>query len=120
MLVDDENDVVAMLKTGLEKHGLEVDAFTSPSVALSAYSADRHELLIIDIRMQEMSGIQLFREIRSIDANAKVLFLTAFEVQEKEWHLVLPNTDVQGFIKKPVLLAELIDAVERIKSTSMH
>ena len=117
LLVDDEEDVVSVIKKGLEIHGFEVDAFTSPLEALSRFRAGDHDLLILDIRMPGMTGIQLFREIRNLDANVKVLFLTAFEIQEKEWQMVLPHTDANGFIRKPVRIEHLINTIAQIKSS---
>jgi DNA-binding response OmpR family regulator len=119
LLVDDEEDIVSIIKKGLEAHGLEVDGFTSPFEALSSFKAGAHDLLILDIRMPGMTGIQLFREIRNLDADVKVLFLTAFEIQEKEWQMVLPNTDANGFIKKPVRIEYLVNTIVRLKSSPL-
>lgn len=117
MIVDDEKDIVITLKEGLEKSGFEVDAFTSPSEALAAYNVEIHKVLIIDVRMPGLSGIQLFKKIRHIDPKSKVLFLTAFEIQEKEWHIVLPNIEVHGFIKKPVRIKDLVSAIAHAKAS---
>jgi DNA-binding NtrC family response regulator len=117
LLVDDEEDIVTTLKRGLEKHGFEVDGFTSPLDALAAFNPAIHDILILDIRMPEMTGIQLFKEITSINQNVKVLFLTAFEILEKEWHIVLPSTEVHGFIKKPVEMEYLVGAISGAKSS---
>jgi DNA-binding NtrC family response regulator len=120
LLVDDEKDIVNVLKKGLEQNGFEVDAFTDPREALSAFKAGVHDLLIFDIRMPGMTGIQLYKEIKDIDENVRVLFLTAFEIQEKEWHLVLPHTEATGFIKKPVTIQYLVNAIKRAKTQATH
>jgi len=119
LLVDDEEDIVSVMRRGLERQGLEVDAFTSPSEALASFTTDVYDLLILDIRMPGMTGIQLLREIKNIEPNVKVLFLTAFEIQEKEWHMVLPHTNVNGFIKKPVSIEYLINAINQFKSSQL-
>lgn len=110
-LVDDEIDIVTSLKIGLEKNGIDVVAYSDPKEALAKYKAGDYDILILDIRMPRISGIQLLREIRKTDEKVKVLFLTAFEIQEKEWNIILPNTVVHGFINKPVSIENLIDAI---------
>ncbi len=119
LLVDDERDIVYVIKMGLEQNGFEVDAYTDPIGALASFKPSLYDLLILDIRMPGMTGIQLFKEIRTMDANAKVLFLTAFEIQEKEWHMVLPSTKVNGFIKKPVTIYSIINAISQVKASEV-
>jgi len=120
LLVEDEIDILNVIKRGLENHGFKVDAFTDPSRALAGVWAGMHDLLILDIRMPGMSGIQLFKEIKNIGPSVKALFLTAFEVHEKEWHMVLPHSEVNGFIKKPVHIEHLVNAIDQIKASQAH
>jgi DNA-binding response OmpR family regulator len=120
LLVDDEKDIVFVIKKGLERHGLEVDGYTDPAEALAKFVPGLHDLLILDIRMPGMSGIQLFRSIRAKDEKIRVLFLTAFEIEEHEWRLVLPSVDVNGFIKKPIRLEELVNVISQIKMAQMQ
>jgi two-component system catabolic regulation response regulator CreB len=116
LLVDDEKDIVTVIKKGLEKHGFEVDGCTSPMEALTKFKIGVHDLLILDIRMPGMSGIQLFRKIKEMDEKIRVLFLTAFEIEEDEWRLVLPNVDANGFVKKPARLEDLVSTIYQIKT----
>jgi CheY-like chemotaxis protein len=66
--------------------------------------------------MPGMSGIQLFRKIKEMDEKIRVLFLTAFEIEEDEWRLVLPNVDANGFVKKPARLEDLVSTIYQIKT----
>jgi CheY-like chemotaxis protein len=120
LLVDDEKDIVTVVKKGLEKRGLEVDVYTDPLEALSRFTARLYDLLILDIRMPGMSGIQLLKRLRAIDEKIRVLFLTAFEIEENEWYLVLPGVDVNGFIKKPVRLEDLFNTISKIKTAQLQ
>jgi CheY-like chemotaxis protein len=61
LLVDDEKDIVTVIKKGLEKRGLEVDIYTDPLEALSKFTPQLYDLLILDSRMPGMSGIQLLK-----------------------------------------------------------
>ena len=114
LLVDDEEGIVYVLKRGLEQAGFEVDAYSDPAEALTNFRAGKYDLLLLDMRMPGMTGVQLFRKIRTIDETVKVLFLTAFEILDKEWQMVLPHTEANGFIKKPIRLEDLVDAIKRI------
>ena len=106
-LVDDEPDIANSLKTGLERKGFNVDVFTDPTEALAKYKPHAYDLLLIDIRMPKLNGFELVREIRKVDSDSEVWFLTAFEVYYEEFKKMFPNLDVKSFIRKPVSLNEL-------------
>ncbi len=108
LLVDDEPDVAATYKMGLERDGLVVDAFTDPIAALDQFKHDYYAMLITDIRMPDMNGFELYRQIRKKDDKIKVAFMTAFEIYENEFSKVFKNTEVKLFFKKPVTLSELV------------
>jgi two-component system, OmpR family, response regulator ChvI len=80
LLVDDEPDVTLALKQGLEENGFSVDAFNDPRVALSKFKPAFYDLLLLDIKMADLNGVQLYQEVKKKDKNAKVCFITAYEV----------------------------------------
>lgn len=51
LIVEDEPDIAQILKSGLERVGYQVDAFTDPREALSQFKADYYDLFLLDIRM---------------------------------------------------------------------
>jgi len=77
LLVDDEPDVLFSVQLGLESGGFIVDSYQDPRKALSEYRPGRYDLLIIDIKMPFINGIELCWRIRKIDPGAKICFLTA-------------------------------------------
>ena len=77
LLVDDEPDVLFSVQLGLESGGFIVDSYQDPRKALSEYRPGRYDLLIIDIKMPFINGIELCWRIRKIDPAAKICFLTA-------------------------------------------
>jgi CheY-like chemotaxis protein len=123
LLVDDELDIITVFTQALEDNGFEVDAFNDPIQALSGFKSGSYDLALIDYKMPNMNGFELYREIRKIDERVKVCFITAFEVYheelKKKFHSNLNTSpqhkqevDVKCFIQKPIDIDEL---VKRIK-----
>jgi DNA-binding response OmpR family regulator len=115
LIVDDEPDITLTLGKGLEQGGYEVDIFNDPLVALSNFTPDTYQLLILDIKMPNMTGFELYRKIKDIDSKAKVCFITAFETYyEKFRQEFFPLEEIKGFIRKPVEIEDLIKFVDQV------
>ena len=117
MVVDDEADVISMLEIVLEDNGFEVDTFVDPIVALKSYRTDVYDLLILDIKMPRMDGFELYDEIKKIDDNAKVCFLTASEMYYKSSRAEkYCSLDKDLFIQKPIANEDLVEEINKIIS----
>lgn len=114
MIVDDEVDILAVYQKGLNRNGFGVDRFSNPEKALSGFKPDAYDLIISDIRMPKMNGFELCREIRKKDEKVKIYFMTAFEINLAEFEKVLPSIKVDGFIKKPLRIADLCSLVQSV------
>ena len=123
LLVDDEVDITTVFTLALADNGFEVDAFNDPIQALSGFRSGSYDLALIDYKMPNMNGFELYREIRKIDERVKVCFITAFEVYHEELKKKFQSNldtspqykqkiDVKCFIQKPIDIDEL---VRRIK-----
>jgi len=113
LLVDDEPDVTLALKQGLEENGFSVDAFNDPRVALSKFKAAYYDLLLLDIKMADLNGVQLYQEVKKKDSSAKVCFITAYEVYYEILKKDFPTLNVGCFIKKPVETEELVKKIRK-------
>jgi DNA-binding response OmpR family regulator len=115
MVVDDETDVLSVVGIVLKENGFEVDTFEDPIVALKSYRAGVYDLLILDIKMPEMDGFELYDQIKKIDDNAKICFLTASEMyygnSRKEKYSSL---DKDLFIQKPIANEDLVEEINKI------
>ena len=117
LVVDDEPDVNLTLKVSLEDKGFKVDAFDDPLLALENFKAGVYGLLILDIKMPEMNGFELYREIKKVDNKVKVCFLTAlnelhdYEAYRKEF---FPKVGERYFIQKPIENEEMVKRVNQM------
>jgi two-component system, cell cycle sensor histidine kinase and response regulator CckA len=113
LVVDDDPDTVLALNVGLLDYGFLVDAFTNPEEALQKFksNAESYCLVLLDIKMPALSGIQLARKVKEANPNVKVLVLTALKVRNNELSDVPSSTNVDGFIQKPVGIKELTDKI---------
>jgi DNA-binding response OmpR family regulator len=64
LLVDDEPDIVYLVTIGLERKGLAVDCYSDPVLALQNFKTGLYQLLVLDIKMPQMDGIELFNRMK--------------------------------------------------------
>ncbi|MFL6361758.1 MAG: response regulator [Nitrososphaeraceae archaeon] len=118
MIVDDEHDIARLFAVSLERSGFVVDVFNDPLSALSDYKAGLYDLLLLDIRMPSMSGLELYQKIKNIDDKAKVCFITAYEESQNDLKKLFPNLEeVDCFVRKPI---EMHNLVKIVKSRVKH
>jgi DNA-binding response OmpR family regulator len=121
LIVDDEQDIAFTLHTALQESGFEVVSFSDPLLALQRFKPRYYDLMILDIRMPDMNGFELYRQIRRKDKEVKVCFLTAVrEFREYEQYKgeVYPKLGERYFLAKPVSNDELIRKVNEILTTN--
>ena len=112
MVVDDESDLTEFYKISLEYYGFVVDTFNEPKEALSSFKSNYYDLVILDIKMPDMDGFELYREIKLIDPTVKACFLTASELYHEEYRDKEYSTlNRELFIRKPVENEELIKKI---------
>lgn len=121
LLVDDESDVTIVLTFALEDYGFEVESYNNPLVALSNFKPNYYDLAILDIKMPEMNGFELLREIRKEDENLRICFLTALtELRDhmSDINELNPEFVKDGIIRKPISNRDLLNDINRILSSS--
>ena len=115
LLVDDEPDVISVFKMILEMSGFEVDAYDNPLSALDNFKPNSYGLLLLDIRMPQMTGFELYKKLKTIDDKVKVCFITAFEDYREEFKESFPELDeAKYFIRKPKAVEDLVNHVSAI------
>jgi len=118
LLVEDEDDITTVLNMVLEEGGYEVDSFSDPVLALKNFRTSSYDLVILDIKMPEMDGFELRRQIKKIDNAVKVCFLTASELYYEEFRKELGlgelTLDKDRFLRKPIPNGDLIKEINMI------
>ena len=112
LLAEDDNDMRRFLAKALEKAGYEVTAFDNGSSAYERLREEPFSLLLTDIVMPEMDGIELARRATELDPDLKVMFITGFAA-------VALNPDSKApkdarILSKPFHLRELVEEVGKM------
>ena len=113
LIVDDEPDINLLFKMILEENSeFMVHSFTDPLLALKNFKPNLYDLILVDIKMPEMDGLDFYREIRKIDKNVRLCFVTAsekyYEPFRKEIYDILGEN---CFIQKPIANEDLLKVV---------
>jgi len=125
LLVDDEPDILSTFKTFLlaAHEGYNVDAFTESQKALQQFAQANpsyYDLVVMDIRMPGLNGLQLYYRLKAMNPTIKVLFVSALDAAQ-EMMSILPGVKLDDVVQKPVsqeqLLYKVKTALVRWKST---
>lgn len=112
LLIDDDLSCLRSLSYILESFGHKCDNFTNPLEAIESYKIKKHDLIITDVIMEQMSGIGLLKEIHSINSNSKVIILTAYNEED-----IISNTfdnKAFAFFTKPLDFNRFMDIISEI------
>lgn len=83
LIVDDEEEIVFTLKKHIELEGYTVDAAYSGIEALNKVKNEKYHIVLTDIVMPEMDGVELLKEIKRYDALAQVIMMTGYSTMDK-------------------------------------
>jgi DNA-binding response OmpR family regulator len=117
LLVDDESDITAALNMALVDYGFEVDSYNDPLAALSNFKPSYYDLVILDVKMPEMNGIELYRELEKIHSQIKVCFITA--AGETYYELLTEEAEEycrihkDMFLQKPFSNKKLVEEIKK-------
>jgi len=82
--VDDEPDITISISAVLESNDLEVTSYNDPVLALSSFKPHHYDLVVLDIKMPKIDGFEFYNEIKKIDNQTKVCFITATDKNNYE------------------------------------
>lgn len=120
LIVEDEPDLIYTYKIMLQDEGYNVDTFTDPYAALKRFAEidpSYYRLVLLDIRMPRLNGLQLYYRIKAINHNIKIIFVTALDAAD-ELISILPDITLDFVIKKPADRALIASTVKRAITSS--
>jgi len=111
LIVDDEEDVREFAANFFRKRKIETRTAGSGEEAVDKVKAERPDLVLLDIRMGGMSGIQTLEAIKKIDASIKAIMVTGTRPEENESYNTCLELGACGYVHKPLKLEELEQVV---------
>lgn len=105
LIVDDESDIREFAGSFFRKRGIMVLTASGGRQALQIIAEENPDLVLMDVRMEEMTGIEALRELRKTDKDTKVIMVTG--VEEEEIIKEANTLGVLSYIHKPLILEEL-------------
>ena len=112
LVVDDDRDVCEYLEDFLSHEGYQVHSLTDPTKAIDELKQADYHLLILDLMMPKLGGIDLLEQIRKVDDDLAVIILTGYPSLETATASI--QHEVSAYIKKPFSSDEFRDVIQRI------
>src|SRR5207247_1831028 len=112
LIVDDEAAILRLLKEALTQWGYQVTGATSAAEALQALRGDMFDAVITDIRMPDMNGLELLKEIKRHDESVEVVVMTGYPTIASAVEAL--KVGAFDYLSKPLLLDELRHLMARM------
>src|SRR5215208_2406375 len=123
LIVDDEPDTLFTYEWFLSEEGYNVEGFTDPQEALKRFvqleASSYYQLVLLDIRMPRLNGLQLFNTIKAISPDTKIMFCSALDIA-KELVSILHDVNYDFIIREPVEREYFINKINSALNNSNH
>ncbi len=113
MLIDDDRECLESLGDCLEIEGYETLQFVDSSLAVESYVPGSVDVIITDINMPKISGIQVLQRIKSVDPDAFVIMLTGYADVENS--ITSLNSGAYTFLRKPLKIRDLLATLNEVR-----
>ncbi len=109
LVLDDDMAVCKMLKIYLEKSGYDVEAFTNPHIAKQRLEAGQFDVVITDLMMEGMTGIEILKLVKRLSPQTQVIMITRMDEQ----YIEEVKDELFDYFSKPVDVKKLLSSVKR-------
>ena len=116
LALDDDFDIIVIIKSVLQKQGFVVFAFTDPYLALEHFkiNANDYGLVISDVRLPGMNGFEFVSRVKELRPDIKAILMTAFEINDIKNSKLLPaGIRIDAYIQKPISIQALTSLTEK-------
>jgi two-component system response regulator ChvI len=122
LIIDDEPDIILTLRMALEQNGFITDSYSDSILAYKNFRAGVYDLVLLDIKMPNVDGFQLYQKIKRTDSRVKICFLTASEFYDEEIRKEqgFDGFNKELFLRKPVEIACLIDTIRPLMDLTFN
>ncbi|OYT27575.1 MAG: hypothetical protein B6U97_01135 [Candidatus Altiarchaeales archaeon ex4484_96] len=117
MVVDDEENMVELIRDVLESEGFNVVTAFNGGECLNKLKEGVPDLILLDMKMPVMDGIETLEEIKKVDDNLSVVFLSAVKISLAEFISLKKRFNLRGYLIKPVTKKELLDVIGDVLSS---
>jgi DNA-binding NtrC family response regulator len=111
LIVDDESIIVSSTLQFLSGKGYNVVATNSPEAVISLINSEKFDVIITDLKMQPISGIDIIKHLISLGFTGKTILISAYY---KDHERELNTLRVDAFLEKPFMLEELKKKIEEL------
>ncbi len=100
----------------LEDSGFKTDTYTDPALSYDNFSEGLYDLVILDIKMPEVNGFQLYQKIKNTDGKVKIIFLTASEYYYEQFRKEegFDELNQDSFLRKPIEIKDLVSEIKKL------
>jgi len=112
LIIDDDEIFLNLLGTILGDEGYEVISTADGPQGVDIFTQQKPDVVLIDLALPTMGGLEVLRKIRELDANARILVVTGHASDESEE--VALHAGAAAYIAKPVRPAELLDQIGKL------
>src|SRR5918912_3867090 len=112
LVIEDDRTVGQYVRRGLEEHGYTTDLVDDGMEGLRLGSGGRYDLIVLDLRLPEMSGLEVLRTLRDREITTPILILTAQDAVD--WKVQALRMGADDYVTKPFAFEELLARVEAL------
>lgn len=114
LIIDDEKDLTATLKKYLARKGYSVTTCANGTEGIDEAGKNKYALIIVDIRLPDISGVEVIKTIENRDDQVRFLIITGYSIVGETSDLIETSKRVHGYIFKPFKPSHLEEKIKEI------
>ncbi len=112
IIIDDDPNTLKSLSTALGIAGHDSETYSNPRDAIERYTQENFDAVLTDVLMIEMDGVEVLKELRKINPNARVILFSGFA--KLEMTIEALNNHAYAFFNKPLDIGKLLETLDAI------